>query len=63
MMHPARTPAPRATRRTIVAKIAAQHGRMRDPGDQATGYRLERQALAAAELARMIASYHSHMEA
>lgn len=60
-MHPTRTDSPRALRRRH--RLAAQLRRVPELEQQAHGYRLERQALAAAELARMVASYHCRAEA
>jgi hypothetical protein len=61
MTHPTRTDSPRQLRRRY--RLAAQIRRVPDLEQQAQHYRMERQALAAAELARMVASYHCGMEA
>jgi hypothetical protein len=61
MMHPTRTENTREARRRHM--VAAQQRRVPELEEQARGYRLERQALQAAEMARMIASYHTRLEA
>ena len=59
-MHPTRTDSPRAMRRRY--KLAALARRIPDLELQAQHYRMERAAQAAAELARMVASYHCRAE-
>ncbi len=58
-MHPSRTEQPRAQRRTY--HDIAQQRRSADIERQALGYRLNRQAQTAADMARMVAKYNTFM--